>query len=66
MHAHVTTHSDRAVTRQAHKVTVTHCELFELLLALAGSPEDPLQLAASCQDVSSKGKVRSKLMHHCA
>ena len=39
-------------------------ELLKLLPALAGSPENALQLAAGPQDISRKGKVGPKLMHH--
>ena len=39
-------------------------ELLELLPALAGSPENALQLTAGPQDIGRKGKVGPKLMHH--
>ena len=41
-------------------------KLLELLPALAGPPENALQLAAGPQDISRKGKIGSKLMHHSA
>ncbi len=41
-------------------------ELLELLSALAGSPKNALQLTAGPQDISRKGKIGPKLMHHSA
>ena len=44
----------------------TYRQLLELFLALAGTPEDALQLTAACQHICCKGEIGPKLMHHCA